>query len=96
MVPGAPGLGKALWGAQKGGLAAEHMRFAALLSNTGEVPHQLAVKATIDILVRREEKLVNSIWDKALFKQTEPLRSQAMQNPAKTKCQTVAFKAEDK
>lgn len=95
-LPRARGLGIHLLGAQKHWLAAEQMQFALLLSNKCEVPCQLAVKANIDILVRREEKPVNSIWDKTLFKQTEPLCSQAMQNPAKTKCQTVAFKEQDK
>lgn len=78
LLPRARSLRKPLLGAQKHWLAAEHMQFAVLFSNKHEVPCQLAVKANIDILVRREEKLVNSIWDKTLFKQTEPLRSQAM------------------
>lgn len=90
------GLRTPLLGAQKHRLAAEYVQFAVLFSTKCEVPCQLAVKANIDILVRREEKLVNSTWDKTLFKRTEPLLSQAMCNPAKTKCQTVAFKEQDK
>jgi len=77
-LPRARGLSQPLLRALKHRLAAEPMQFAVLISTKCEMLCQIAVKANIDILVRREEKLANSIWDKTLFKQTEPLRSQVM------------------
>lgn len=56
----------------------------------------LTVKAKTVTLVRREKKLTNSARVTTFFKQIESLYSQAVLNPAKNKCQTTAFKEQDK